>query len=128
MEPSLRLICLSVAMFLGCFVFGYIPLTLTISQKKMRFVSIIGAGLIVGTALSVIIPEGVHAMHEHEHEHVHDHSNAHEDERHKLNYRNADTTRQVKIFLKIHINSETILPVICRERMGWDRMRYKQVG
>ena len=30
----------------------------------MRSVSIIGAGLIVGTALSVIIPEGVHALYD----------------------------------------------------------------
>jgi len=30
----------------------------------MRSVSIGGAGLIVGTALSVIIPEGVHALYD----------------------------------------------------------------
>lgn len=33
-------------------------------QRNMRSVSIGGAGLIVGTALSVIIPEGVHAIYD----------------------------------------------------------------
>ena len=33
-------------------------------QKRLRMVSILGAGLLVGTALAVIIPEGVHALYE----------------------------------------------------------------
>lgn len=28
----------------------------------MRYVTVLGAGLLVGTALAVIIPEGVHAL------------------------------------------------------------------
>jgi solute carrier family 39 (zinc transporter), member 9 len=28
----------------------------------MRYITIIGAGLLVGTALAVIIPEGVHTL------------------------------------------------------------------
>ena len=31
-------------------------------QKSLRLVSIIGAGMLVGTALAVIIPEGVHEL------------------------------------------------------------------
>ena len=31
-------------------------------QEKLRVVTILGAGLLVGTALAVIIPEGVHAL------------------------------------------------------------------
>jgi zinc transporter 9 len=31
-------------------------------QKRLRMVSVLGAGLLVGTALAVIIPEGVHAL------------------------------------------------------------------
>jgi solute carrier family 39 (zinc transporter), member 9 len=31
-------------------------------QEKLRIVTILGAGLLVGTALAVIIPEGVHAL------------------------------------------------------------------
>lgn len=66
MDPSTRLLSLSFAMLVGCYVFGSIPLSLSFSERNMRSVSIIGAGLIVGTALSVIIPEGVHALYERE--------------------------------------------------------------
>ena len=31
-------------------------------QDKLRLITVLGAGLLVGTALAVIIPEGVHAM------------------------------------------------------------------
>jgi len=102
MDPSSRLMCLSMAMLVGCYVFGSIPLSLTISQKNMRSVSIVGAGLIVGTALSVIIPEGVHAIYEQEqhaghdhapaaHAHGHSHEHHHEDH-HELHSRSVDTT------------------------------------
>lgn len=31
-------------------------------QDKLKLVTVLGAGLLVGTALAVIIPEGIHAM------------------------------------------------------------------
>lgn len=31
-------------------------------QGKLRFVTVLGAGLLVGTALAVIIPEGVQVL------------------------------------------------------------------
>ena len=31
-------------------------------QEKLKLVSVLGAGLLVGTALAVIIPEGVHTL------------------------------------------------------------------
>jgi solute carrier family 39 (zinc transporter), member 9 len=62
MEGTLMLILLSVTMFVGSFVSGLIPLTLSLSESKMRFITIIGAGLLVGTALAVIIPEGVNTL------------------------------------------------------------------
>ena len=31
-------------------------------QEKLKLVSVMGAGLLVGTALAVIIPEGVHTL------------------------------------------------------------------
>ena len=31
-------------------------------QTKLKLVTVLGAGLLVGTALAVIIPEGVHAL------------------------------------------------------------------
>ena len=42
-------------------------------QKRLRMVSVLGAGLLVGTALAVIIPEGVHALYEQTHDHGHSH-------------------------------------------------------
>jgi zinc transporter 9 len=34
----------------------------SILQEKLKLVTVFGAGLLVGTALAVIIPEGIHAM------------------------------------------------------------------
>lgn len=56
----LGLLC--VAMFVGAFGAGYLPLTIKMSESKLRLVTIFGAGLLVGTALVVVIPEGI-SMH-----------------------------------------------------------------
>uniref|UniRef100_H2YYJ7 Zinc transporter ZIP9 n=1 Tax=Ciona savignyi TaxID=51511 RepID=H2YYJ7_CIOSA len=56
-------ICLlSIGMFIGCGLAGWIPLAFTLSQRKIQLFTIFGAGLLVGTALAVIIPEGVQTM------------------------------------------------------------------
>ena len=34
------------------------------TQEKLKLVTVLGAGLLVGTALAVIIPEGVHTLYE----------------------------------------------------------------
>lgn len=67
-------------MLLGSFIAGMLPLTLNLSESKMRHITILGAGLLIGTALAVIVPEGIHTLYsnqkcvpshsEHEH-HVH---------------------------------------------------------
>ncbi|VDO63554.1 unnamed protein product [Onchocerca flexuosa] len=49
-------------MFVGSFLAGLIPLAFSMSEKRTRLLSTFGAGLLVGTALSVIIPEGVEAL------------------------------------------------------------------
>lgn len=64
MDDVSRLFCLSFCMFVGCYLAGAIPLAFTMSEKRLRMISILGAGLLVGTALAVIIPEGVHALYE----------------------------------------------------------------
>merc|ERR1719308_744215 len=53
------------------------------SEEKLQLVSVMGAGLLLGTALSVIIPEGMQTLnmaysgskaeHHHEHGEEHDH-------------------------------------------------------
>lgn len=58
-------------MFFGSFISGLIPLKLTLSESKMRFITLIGAGLLVGTALAVIIPEGVHSLYSNDLQHTH---------------------------------------------------------
>lgn len=56
------LIFLSITMLIGSFISGLIPLTLTLSESKMKHITILGAGLLIGTALAVIIPEGIHTL------------------------------------------------------------------
>uniref|UniRef100_A0AC34GA82 Zinc transporter ZIP9 n=1 Tax=Panagrolaimus sp. ES5 TaxID=591445 RepID=A0AC34GA82_9BILA len=56
---------------------GFVPLAFTFSESKVRLLSILGAGLLVGTALAVILPEGVEAL-QPKHSHVSPH-NTHKD-------------------------------------------------
>lgn len=67
---------LSLAMLVGCYVAGTIPLAVNFSEEKLKLVTVLGAGLLCGTALAVIIPEGVHALYEEileggHHDHTH---------------------------------------------------------
>jgi solute carrier family 39 (zinc transporter), member 9 len=62
MDETLTLILLSLAMLIGCYLAGSVPLAFTMSEEKLKLVTVLGAGLLVGTALAVIIPEGVHAL------------------------------------------------------------------
>lgn len=62
MDDIWTLLLLSLAMLVGCYLAGIIPLAINFSEDKLKLVTILGAGLLVGTALSVIIPEGIHAM------------------------------------------------------------------
>jgi len=88
MDGSMKLVVLSVVMLLGSYLAGSIPLFIAMSEEKLQLVSVMGAGLLLGTALSVIIPEGMQTLnmaysanlekHEHEHSHAegsegHDH-------------------------------------------------------
>ncbi|XP_053403287.1 zinc transporter ZIP9-like isoform X2 [Mercenaria mercenaria] len=62
MDDIWTLILLSTAMLVGCYLAGIIPLAINLSEDKLKLVTVLGAGLLVGTALAVIIPEGIHAM------------------------------------------------------------------
>ncbi|KAM8921628.1 zinc transporter ZIP9 [Pelodytes ibericus] len=55
---------LSLAMLVGCYVSGIIPLAVNFSEERLKLVTVLGAGLLCGTALAVIVPEGVHALYE----------------------------------------------------------------
>lgn len=61
-EQLWHITLVSMVMFLGCFVSGMIPLSTSLSQRKIQMCSLFGAGLLVGVALAVIIPEGVQSL------------------------------------------------------------------
>lgn len=56
------LISLTVVMLVGSFLSGSIPLFFSFSEEKLKKITVFGAGLLVGTALVVIIPEGVRSL------------------------------------------------------------------
>lgn len=62
MEESSVLWMLSLVMLIGSCLAGSLPLVMNLSEDKLQLVSILGAGLLVGTALAVIIPEGIRAL------------------------------------------------------------------
>lgn len=62
MDGSLKLIILCCVMLFGSYLAGSIPLFISLSEEKLQLVSVMGAGLLLGTALSVIIPEGVQTL------------------------------------------------------------------
>ncbi|XP_012217381.1 zinc transporter ZIP9 [Linepithema humile] len=62
MEEKAMLWMLSLVMLVGSCLAGSLPLVINLSEDKLQLVSILGAGLLVGTALAVIIPEGIRAL------------------------------------------------------------------
>ncbi|XP_030626992.1 zinc transporter ZIP9 [Chanos chanos] len=64
MDGAVAIILISVAMFIGCFLLGLFPLIINLSEQKLQFVTVLGAGLLCGTALAIIIPEGVELVEE----------------------------------------------------------------
>ncbi|KAJ3220473.1 hypothetical protein HK099_004264 [Clydaea vesicula] len=64
MEGIVWLIVLCLAMGTGSFMAGSIPLALHFDEKKLKLLSTLGSGILVGTALIVIIPEGVETLYQ----------------------------------------------------------------
>ncbi|KAI0376837.1 Zinc/iron permease [Hypomontagnella monticulosa] len=56
------LFALTVVMALASFLAGALPLSMSLSQSQLRLISSIGIGILVGTSLIVIIPEGIEAI------------------------------------------------------------------
>ncbi len=61
-KTGVRLIMLSVGMFVMTFLMGFIPTKINASKKVMNLISIVGAGLLVGVAFIVIVPEGMETL------------------------------------------------------------------
>ncbi|XP_058815248.1 zinc transporter ZIP9 [Topomyia yanbarensis] len=64
MDETVMLILLVIVMLVGSYIAGSIPLIVSLSEEKLKNVSIFGAGLLVGTALTVIIPEGIRSLYD----------------------------------------------------------------
>ncbi|CAB3233686.1 unnamed protein product [Arctia plantaginis] len=62
MDGTWVLILLALVMLVGSYIAGSIPLNVSMSEDKLQKVTVFGAGLLVGTALAVIIPEGVRSL------------------------------------------------------------------
>lgn len=61
-NPFLWLLLLCITMLVGSFVAGCIPLSTKLSEAKLRYLTALGVGLLIGTALVVIIPEGIETL------------------------------------------------------------------
>ncbi|ORZ01456.1 Zinc/iron permease [Syncephalastrum racemosum] len=61
-NPFLWLLLLCITMLVGSFVAGCIPLSTKLSETKLRYLTALGVGLLIGTALVVIIPEGIETL------------------------------------------------------------------
>ena len=65
MESNACLILtMAACMFAVTFMVGYLPTKLTASARVMQLISLFGAGLLVGAALIVIVPEGISVLYE----------------------------------------------------------------
>ncbi|EKD11892.1 uncharacterized protein L3040_004108 [Drepanopeziza brunnea f. sp. 'multigermtubi'] len=62
LDGLFMLLALSVVMVLASFLAGALPLSMTLSSSQLRLISTIGMGVLVGTSLVVIIPEGIEAV------------------------------------------------------------------
>ena len=57
-------VVMCLGMFIVTFLIGYLPSRLKTSQKLMNLIAIFGAGLLVGAAVIVIVPEGMMVLFE----------------------------------------------------------------
>ncbi|KAL3445082.1 Zinc/iron permease [Aspergillus insuetus] len=64
MEGLFTLLVLSVVMAITSFVVGSLPLAFKLSPSQLRLISSLGMGVLVGTSLIVIIPEGVETLYD----------------------------------------------------------------
>jgi len=62
MEGLSQLVLFSVVMLFGSYVAGSLPLFMPMSEEKLHLVSVMGAGLLLGVAFAVIVPEGMQTL------------------------------------------------------------------
>lgn len=59
MEQMFELLVMSIGMFIITMGLGMMPSKLKTSKRTLDLISIFGAGLLVGAALIIIVPEGM---------------------------------------------------------------------
>ncbi|KAI7688289.1 hypothetical protein SSS_05927 [Sarcoptes scabiei] len=62
MDEISFLFLLNFSIGFGSYLAGTIPIIFFLSESKMRLFSVFGAGILIGTALCVIIPEGINSI------------------------------------------------------------------
>ncbi|PWY97406.1 Zinc/iron permease [Testicularia cyperi] len=62
MQDFLAFALLVTGMGVGTLLCGLLPLSLPLSRRMMRVLEVFGAGLLVGAAVTVVIPEGANAL------------------------------------------------------------------
>ncbi|MCJ1305284.1 hypothetical protein MMC08_008098 [Hypocenomyce scalaris] len=62
LDGLFMLLTLSTVMAIASFLAGSLPLSFTLSHSQLRLISTIGMGVLVGTSLIVIIPEGIETL------------------------------------------------------------------
>ena len=62
MDSFLQLFIFSAVMLFGSYVAGSVPLFMPMSENNLQLVSVMGAGLLVGVAFAVIVPEGIQTL------------------------------------------------------------------
>lgn len=62
MDQLQLLLFLSFSMLIGSFLSGTIPMAFKLSDSKSRLLALLGSGILVGTALAIIIPEGIDSI------------------------------------------------------------------
>lgn len=55
---------MSVSMFVVTFFVGFLPTKMSGNERAMTLLTLFGAGLLVGAALIVILPEGMSVLYE----------------------------------------------------------------
>ena len=76
MDSQTLVFVFAVIMFFSVAAFGYIPLTLELSSNRLKQLTAIGAGVLIGSAFLVILPEALEIFEGHEEE-------GHEEESHE---------------------------------------------
>lgn len=79
MSPLLDLLVLCTVMAVSTFLFGVLPLALRLSRLTLRILEVGGAGLLLGAACSVVMPEGAGTLFR---QAAKGHDGAHEHKRH----------------------------------------------